>query len=179
MDEMKNYLEVIDMPYANMEDKQEKNKIIEIELSKEETEESESSEKKDTSFKTYNEEKKIIEKTKRKSWMSRIRRLCLRVVVTIIAIPIIVLGGGMTVGITGMGFFMGIGSILVGIGAMAMAAFTITAYSELMGLLGVFIALGLLSSGGLILCLMIMLTKGLKRLVKMIRQYIRGKVEEE
>lgn len=177
MSEIKNYLEVIEVPYED----EEGSKVIDVEVVEEklDTEEEECYKKVDTSFKTYNKEKENTEKRKRKKWFSRIIKGCKKIILTVITVPVAILIGGMTIGVVGIGFCMSMGAVLAGIAAMGMAAFVITAYSQLMGMFMLFVALGLMSSGGLLLCLMVTLFRGVRNSIRWIKEYKMNRVEEK
>lgn len=119
----------------------------------------------DTSFKSYEREQNSKEKLKKRGFFAKLSRFCLITLGVILAIPLLAAGAMVIVG--GLGASLGV--IGIGIVSVVFAAFLMTVQPGLIGWLGVFVSVGLLSGGGLALCLVILLIRGMKYIVRILK----------
>lgn len=133
----------------------------------------------DTSFKTYNQEQVDKTKKKKKSFMARVKKACTKTVGFLIMAPTMLIAIGISAAIIGAGFITGIGLIGAGVIGAVATAFITTAQPGLLGWLGFFLVLGALSSGGFVMCIVMLLMRKVKQLIIMMRTTRRQRYVEK
>ncbi|MEG1636050.1 MAG: hypothetical protein RR324_00915 [Cellulosilyticaceae bacterium] len=131
----------------------------------EQTNEPDGIDSRDTSFKSYEREANSKEKLKKRGFFAKLSRVCLSTLGIILAMPVLAAGAIVIIG----GLGASLGTIGVGIASVVFTAFLMTVQPGLIGWLGVFVSVGLLSGGGLALCLVILLIRGMKYIVRILR----------
>lgn len=180
MKESEEYVEVIDVDYEKEEDLTHEIALVEDPIIGEEIPQEEvvsesipgtDNRTTDTSFAAYDREKSKVEKEKRHGFFSRVTRFIGKIMRTLITIPVAIVGGGISLGVVVMGYAVGIGAIGAGILGLGVSAFLLTGYPGLIGILGMFIAMGLVAGGGLAICIVILIWRQIKRVIKWMTRY--------
>lgn len=119
----------------------------------------------DTSFKGYVKEEVSRERIKKRSFIGKMSKFCLRAIGIILSIPILMIGIGIMTG----GLVASLGIIATGMVGIVFTAFIMTVQPGIVGWLVAFGALGLLSGGGLTLCMVILSMRGIRRIIRLLR----------
>lgn len=157
--------ETLEQQEDNEQSKQRQGNQKEDTLAYQESQTNDERTSRDTSFRSYAKEKISKERIKKRGFLARISRFCLITLVIILAMPMLITGAGVVAG----GVVASLGVIVVGLAGVAFTAFLITVQPGLIGWLGAFVSLGLLSGGGLALCLVILLMRGIRYIIRMLR----------
>lgn len=195
MKENEDYQEIIDVNFTedeesidweeqNVEDKSELPMEIETIIKQEEefqnnSFQNEEEQQRDTSFKTYNQEQVNKTKKKKRSFMTRVKKACTKTLEFFVMTPIMIITIGIGSVVIGTGFMTSVGLIGAGVIGAVVTAFITTAQPGLLGWLGFFLVLGALSSGGFIMCIVMLLTKKFKQFIIRIRATRRRRYAEK